>query len=67
MTGFIAFLACTLENVTQATRAREMGDMAAAFGLKYKVYNAENDANTQITQFEQARLEGRESDYPVSG
>ena len=56
--GFIAFLACTLENVTQATRAREMGDMAAAFGLEYKVYNAENDAYTQITQFEQARLEG---------
>ncbi len=56
--GFIAFLACTLENVTQATRAREMGDMAAEFGLKYKVYNAENDANTQITQFEQARLDG---------
>ena len=56
--GFIAFLACTLENVTQATRAREMGDMAATFGLKYEVYNAENDANTQITQFEQARLDG---------
>ncbi|MEO8398093.1 MAG: protein kinase, partial [Chloroflexota bacterium] len=56
--GFIAFLACTLDNVTQATRAREMGDMATAFGLKYKVYNADNQAQTQITQFETARAEG---------
>jgi ABC-type sugar transport system substrate-binding protein len=56
--GFIAFLACTLDNVTQATRAREMGDMAAAFGLAYRVYNANNDAYTQVTQFEQARLDG---------
>jgi len=56
--GLIAFLACTLDNVTQATRAREMGDMAAAYGLAYKVYNANNDASTQVTQFEQARLDG---------
>ena len=56
--GFIAFLACTLDNVTQATRAREMGDMAAAFGLAYKVYNADNDPYSQVTQFEQARLDG---------
>jgi ABC-type sugar transport system substrate-binding protein len=56
--GFIAYLACSLDAITPATRAREMGDMAGAFGLGYKVYNADNDAQTQITQLEQARAEG---------
>ncbi|MFN8563510.1 MAG: substrate-binding domain-containing protein [Anaerolineae bacterium] len=56
--GFIAYLACTLDNVTQATRAREMGDMATSFGMAYHVYNANNDANTQILQIDQARAEG---------
>ena len=32
--------------------------MAATFGLAYQVYNADNDAYTQVTQFEQARLDG---------
>ena len=40
-TGFIAYLACSMDNVSQATRAREMGDMAAAFNLSYQYYNAE--------------------------
>ncbi len=56
--GFIAFLACTYSSVSQVTRAREMGDIAAAMGLAYRVYNAENDAYTQVTQIEQARLDG---------
>ena len=56
--GFIAFMACTEDTLSQATRAREMGDMAGAFGLAYKVYDANNDAYTQITQFEQARTDG---------
>ena len=56
--GFIAYLACELESVSQVARAREMGDMAAAFGLAYQYYNAENDAAVQVTQIERARLEG---------
>ncbi|MEP7293817.1 MAG: protein kinase, partial [Chloroflexota bacterium] len=56
--GFIAFLACTFDNLSHATRAREMGDMAAAYGLDYRVYNADNDAAMQLRQIEQARLEG---------
>ncbi len=56
--GFVAFLACTYSNVSQMTRAREMGDMLAQMGLAYRVYNAENDTYTQVTQIEQARLDG---------
>jgi ABC-type sugar transport system substrate-binding protein len=56
--GFIAFLACELDSISQVTRAREMGDMAAAFELDYRFYNAANDPLMQIRQIEQARLEG---------
>jgi ABC-type sugar transport system substrate-binding protein len=56
--GFIAYLACTYDNVSQATLARQMGDMAGALGLRFQAYNANNDAYTQLTQIEQARLEG---------
>ncbi len=56
--GFVAFLACTYSNVSQMTRAREMGDMLAQMGLAYRVYNAENDTYKQVTQIEQARLDG---------
>ncbi len=56
--GFVAFLACTYTNVSQMTRAREMGDMFAEIGLAYRVYNAENDAYEQVKQIEQARLDG---------
>lgn len=56
--GFIAFLACELDSISQVTRAREMGDMAAADGLAYRFYNAANDPLMQIRQMEQARLEG---------
>ena len=56
--GFVAYLACTYSNVSQMTRAREMSDMLAQMGLAYRVYNAENDIYTQVTQIEQARLDG---------
>ncbi len=56
--GFIAYLACTYSNVSQMTRAREMSDMLTQLGLAYRVYNAENDTYTQVTQIEQARLDG---------
>ncbi len=56
--GFIAYLACTLETMSHVTRAREMGDMAAAFGLAYRFYDANDDPALQLRQIEQARLEG---------
>ncbi len=56
--GFIAYYACTLDTMTQAQRAREMSDMAAAFGLAYKVYNANNDAALQAAQLKSAQSDG---------
>jgi ribose transport system substrate-binding protein len=56
--GFIAYLACELDSFSQVRRAREMGDMAAAQNLGYEFYDAENDASVQVTQIEQARLDG---------
>jgi ABC-type sugar transport system substrate-binding protein len=56
--GFIAFLACSMDTLSMVTRAREMGDMAQALGLAYRFYDAKNDAYTQVTLIEQARVEG---------
>lgn len=56
--GFIAFVPCTMESEFQVTRAREMGDFAAAYGLGYRVYDSESDPYRQITQIERARLDG---------
>lgn len=56
--GFIAFVACTLTNTFQVTRAREIGDMASQFDLAYRVYDSRNDAYTQITEIEKARIDG---------
>jgi len=36
---FIAFVTCTLESQTQATRAREMAERAASYGLRFEVYD----------------------------
>jgi ABC-type sugar transport system substrate-binding protein len=57
-TGFIAYLACTFDNVSQATLARQMSDMAGALGMPFEAYDGANDSYTQITQIEQARVEG---------
>ncbi len=56
--GFIAFLACSMDSLSMATSAREMGDMAQALGLAYEFYDAKDDAYTQVTLIEQARVEG---------
>ena len=56
--GIIAFLACRLDNVSSAERARVMSDMAADMEMGFKVYDGNNDIYTQLTQIEQARLEG---------
>lgn len=57
-TGFIAFIACSLDSQFQATRAREMSDFAEGYGLPYRVYDSGNDAYIQLTIIERARLEG---------
>lgn len=59
--GFIAYIACSLDSQFQATRAREMSDFAESYGLPYRVYDSANDAYTQLTIIERARLEGSQA------
>ncbi len=56
--GFIAYIACSLDSQFQATRAREMGEFAETDDLDYRVYDSDNDIYTQLTMIERARLEG---------
>jgi ABC-type sugar transport system substrate-binding protein len=56
--GFIAYLACTLESEFQASRAREMKDLAVGYGIRLEVYDGGMDAYKQSIQLEQARTEG---------
>ncbi len=56
--GFIAYLNCSLDNVLFASRSRYARELAEDLGLRLVVYDAKNDIYTQITQIEQARLEG---------
>ena len=56
--GFIAHMACALDNIFQAERARMITSVAAEYNLPIRVYNPENDVYTQITQIEQARIDG---------
>jgi ABC-type sugar transport system substrate-binding protein len=56
--GFIAFIACSLDSEFQATRAREMNDFAAEYGVAYRVYDSEGDGHRQVSQIERARLDG---------
>jgi ABC-type sugar transport system substrate-binding protein len=55
---FIAFLACRLDNVSSAARARAMSVVAESMQLGFRIYDAQNDVYTQLTQLEQARAEG---------
>ncbi len=55
---FIAFIACNQTSEYHATQAREMGDFAREYGLRYRVYDADNDEYEQLTQLERARTAG---------
>lgn len=56
--GFIAYIACSLDSQFQATRAREMSDLAESYGLSYRVYDSDNDPYSQLMIIERARLDG---------
>lgn len=56
--GFVASITCTTETILQAARTREMGEMLEAMGLRYRVYDSNNDAFDQLRFIEQARLDG---------
>ncbi len=56
--GFIAYVTCNQTSEYHATQAREMGDMAANYGLAYRVYDSDTDDYEQLTQIERARTDG---------
>lgn len=58
---FIAYVACNLDSQFETTRAREMSDQAASYGLPYHVYDSAGDAYKQLTLIEQARMEGAQA------
>ncbi len=59
--SFIAFIACTLDSIFQATRAREIGEWAAQAGIGYRVYDSQSDRYQQVTQIEKARVDGAQA------
>ncbi|MCK6580050.1 MAG: protein kinase [Anaerolineae bacterium] len=56
--GFVAYAACVQSSQYHAAQAREISEFAAAYGLPFRIYNADNDAYIQVTQIEQARTDG---------
>ncbi|HYO88041.1 MAG TPA: protein kinase [Candidatus Limnocylindrales bacterium] len=56
--GFIANIACTQDSEYHATQVREMRDLAAGYGLDFRLYDSEADPYRQVTQIERARTDG---------
>jgi ABC-type sugar transport system substrate-binding protein len=56
--GFIAYITCTLDSEYHATQTREMGDLAAQYGIDFRIYDSDADFYRQITQIEKARADG---------
>ena len=56
--GFIAYVTCNTTSEYHATQTREMGDMAQAYGLRYRTYDSNTDKSQQIPLIERARLDG---------
>lgn len=56
--GFIAYAACVQSSQYHAAQAREVAEFAEAYGLRFRLYNANDDALVQQTQIEQARADG---------
>lgn len=56
--GFIAYLVCDYNVLTQLTLAREIRDLAATHDIDFKAYDSQNQASLQPVLIEQARAEG---------
>jgi serine/threonine protein kinase/DNA-binding LacI/PurR family transcriptional regulator len=56
--GFIGYIACTLDSEFHAGLAREIRDFASAYGLDFRVYDAQSDPYKEITAIERARSDG---------
>lgn len=59
--GFIALLTCTMDSQFQATRAREMNDLATAYGIGYRIYDARMDSQLQANLITQAMTDGAQA------
>ena len=57
-TGFIAYVACTLNDNSQARRGVEIEELANEYGFGYRVYDSQSDVYTQLAAIDRARLEG---------
>jgi ABC-type sugar transport system substrate-binding protein/predicted Ser/Thr protein kinase len=56
--GFIGYVACTLDSEFHAGLAREIRDFASAYGLPFRVYDAQSDPYKEVTTIERARSDG---------
>ena len=56
--GFIAYVTCNTTSEYHARQTREMGDMAAEFGVEYRAYDSDSNKARQIPLIERARVEG---------
>jgi len=56
--GFIAYVTCNTTSEYHARQTREMGDMAAEFGLDYRAYDSDSNKARQIPLIERARVNG---------
>lgn len=56
--SFVAYITCNQSSEYHATQAREIGDLLAARGLEYRVYDSDTDGYRQLTLIERARTDG---------
>lgn len=56
--GFIAYIACTLDDTFQSRRGVEIEQLANEYGLGYQSYDSASDVYRQISLIDQARLSG---------
>lgn len=56
--GFIAYVACTLSDNSQARRGVEIEELAQQYGIGYRSYDSESDIYKQLAIIDQARLAG---------
>ncbi|MDX2162869.1 MAG: protein kinase [bacterium] len=56
--GFIAYIACTLQSETQAVRVREMTEHAARYTIPVRAYDSQASEYRHIAQIERAHAEG---------
>jgi len=56
--GYIAYLTCDLQNLSQSNRAREVSAIADELNLPLRVIDGQQDAYEQMLQVERTRIDG---------